>query len=162
MPSSLSPSFATRVVCPFGICIDTENSLLFLGGSGQNSVDLSRATKLKDVTFRIDSSGPEWVTTALRTITPNHRDLLQISISAAYYPTIVMFNTDDVIQGAEGQTTRRWLELDQLLAQLWELNSTPPKIVCHALSWKEKNVRDLMGRLLPEATVGGTVNLFDA
>lgn len=162
MPSSLSLSLATRLVCPFGICIDTENSLLFLGGSGQNSVDLSRATKLKDVTFRIDSSGPEWVTTALRTITPNHRDLLQISISAAYYPTIVMFNTDDVIQGAEGQTTRRWLELDQLLAQLWESHSIPLKILCRAPSWKEKSAHESMGLLLPEITRGGTVNLFNA
>jgi len=114
------------------------------------------------MTFRINLSGPKWATAALRTITPKRQDLLQISISAAYYPTIAMFETDATMQGVEEQTTHQWSELDRLLAQLWESHPVPPKILCRAPSWKEKSARDLMGRLLPETTRGGTVNLFNA
>ena len=140
----------------------TNNLLLSLDKLGTTPVDLSRAMRLRDMTFWINSLGPEWATIALRTITSNHQDLRQISIYAVHFSNLVKLGVGINIREAEKRTIGQWLELDQLLAQLWELNSTPPKIVCRALSWKEKNVRDLMGRLLPEATVGGTVNLFDA
>ena len=162
MPSSLSPSLVIQMVRPFGIYIHTDTLLLFLGGLGLTSVDLSRATRLKDVTFLLESSGPEWVTTALQTITPKHRDLRQISISTDYFSTLIEFLGSVSMQKLEEQTAERWLELDRLLTQLWESYSTPPKIICGALSWNEKDVRNLMGRWLPEATRGGTVNLFDA
>jgi hypothetical protein len=44
------------------------------------SIDLSKATKLKDVVFQPRSREVEWVTMALQTITSKHRDLRQISI----------------------------------------------------------------------------------
>jgi len=150
------------MVRPFGIYIHADSLLPFLGKLGSTSVDLSKATSLKNVTFRINLSGPEWVTIALKTVTPEHRNLLQISISADYYPTIVMFDADDTVRGVEEQTPGQWLELDRLLTQLWESHTIPPKVLCRVPSWKEKSARDSMGCLLPEATRGGTVNLFDA
>jgi len=125
-------------------------------------VGLSRAAKLKDMTFGINSFGPEWATTTLRTITPKHRDLRQISISAVHFSDLIKFSTDIIIRESEKRTVGQWLELDRLLVQLWGSHSAPPKIVCHALSCRENAARDLMGRLLPGVTRGGTVNLFDA
>jgi len=144
------------VVRPSGICIHTDNLLPFLAESGQGSVDLSKATKLKDVAFRIDSSDVEWATMALRTVTPKHRDLRQISISAYYLPIIAMLGYHTIMREIEERTRGQWLELDRLLVQLWESYSTPPKIL-----FVDKIARDLIGRLLPETTEGGTVNLFD-
>jgi len=148
------------VVRPFGIYVHAHNLLLYPGNFGPTSVDLSRATRLKDVTFRICSRGVEWVTTALRTIAHKHRDLRQISISAAYLSNLP--DGDISVREVEQQTTGQWLELDRLLAQLWESHSIPPEIMYRGLSWDEKDARGLMRRLLPEATRGGTVNLVDA
>ena len=124
---------------------------------GPTSVNLSKAARLKDMIFRIDSSGPAWVTAALRTITPEHRDLRRILIFEAHLSTFVGFGATVPVVGE--QTLGEWLELDRVLAQLWEAYSTPPKIMCRAPLWREIPARDLMGRLLPEATLGGTVNL---
>ena len=148
------------MVRPFGICIHIDNLLLFLAESGSTSVDLSKATKLKDVTFRVDSSDVEWVTIALRTITPKHRDLGRISISADYLSIIVMLSADTAMREVEEQTLGQWLELDRLIVELWGSYSIPPKILSCALLFKEETARDLMGRLLPGTTGGGTTNLF--
>ena len=45
-----------------------------------SELDLSKATKLKDIVFLCSLSGSEWIIAALRTITSNHRDLRQIAI----------------------------------------------------------------------------------
>ena len=151
----------THVVRPSSICAHTDDLLLFLAESLSTSVDLSKATRLKDLTFRIDSSHTKWVTRALRTITANHRDLQQISISPAYYSTIVMFGANPR-QDIGEQMLGQWLELDRLLRQIWESYSIPPKILCYALSCKEEATRMFVGRLLPETTGGGTINLVNA
>ena len=149
---------APSTVRSFGICIHTGNSLLFQVESKPTSVDLSKATKLKDVTFRVDTSGVEWVVIALRTITPKHRDLRRISISAFYPSDFVIIGA--MMQMVEEQNFGKWSELDRLLVQLWESYSTPPMILFWTPS-KWKNARDLMGHLLPEATGGGKVDLFE-
>jgi len=140
-----------------GTCIPTGNLLLFLGDLGSTSVDLSKVTRLEDVTFRTNSPSPKWAIAALRTITPKHRDLRRISISGTYFSTFIRFGNTPVITE---QTIGEWSELDRLLAQLWEAYSTPPRIVCRIPPGREKYARDFMGRLLPETTMGGTVNLF--
>ena len=150
------------MVRPFNIWVHINNLILSPDELGTTPVDLSKAIRLKDVTFWIDSLGSERVTAALRTITPSHRDLRQISISAAHISILIEYRSDTEVRLAEERTLGQWLELDRVLAQLWESHSFPPKIVCGALLEKEKPVRDVMGRLLPEATRGGTVNLFDA
>ena len=144
-----------------GIYVHTHDLVLFPGELGPTSVDLSKATRLKDIIFWINSLGPEWVTAALRTVTPNHRDLRQISISEAHLSILTGYYYDTEVQLVEEQALGQWLELDRVLAQLRESHSVSLKVVCPALLEKEKSVRDLMGRLLPEATRGGTVILFD-
>ena len=126
----------------------------------QTSVDLSNATRLKDLTFRVGSSHPEWVTTALQTITTGHRDLQKISISLVHYSSTVLSSIDPRQYIGE-QYIWHWLELDRLLGRLWVSHSIPPKILCYAPSQMEETVRTLVGGLLPETTVGGTTNLVD-
>jgi len=94
---------------------------------------------------------------ALRTITPNHRDLRQISISA-YHLAILLAICDgrEVEERAVGQ----WLELDRLLVQLWESYSIPLTILLWT-PYKGETARELLGLLLPETTGGGRIDLFD-
>jgi hypothetical protein len=78
----------------------TDNLLLFLDGSEPASIDLSKATKLKDVVFQPKSWSVEWITTALRTITPKHRDLRQISIHdpcSVPLPALASHRTDQFV-----------------------------------------------------------------
>ena len=133
---------------------------MFLAESGPTPVDLSNATRLKDATFRIKSSTPEWITIALRTITPRHRDLRRISVYVNYLPILIKLGY--TVQAVTEQGMGQWLELDHVLTQLSESCSTPPKVMCYVLSSQEKAVRDFMGSLLPGVTRGGTVNLSGA
>ena len=112
------------------------------------------------MTFEIGSPAVEWVTIALRTITPGHRDLRRISITADHFSTIITVRATNVPQNVEEQTRGQWAELDCLLVQFRELYSIPPRVVCYAMWENEGEVRDLMGRLLPETTGGGMANLF--
>jgi len=128
---------------------------------GSHSADLSKATILKDVAFRVISWNVKWITTALRTVTPQHRDLRQISIFAAHYSTLV--NIGGNVRRITGeQTLGQWLELDRLLAQLWESHSIRPKILYNAFPGKEKIIRDWVGCLLPEITERGVIDLVSA
>jgi len=125
------------------------------------SVGLPKATRLKGVTFRFGSSwGAEWVTALLRTITPEHRDLRQISISMDDYSASVMVGAD--VRREIGDQIRGWLELDRLLVQLWESHSIRPKILCCRPLSLEETMTDLVGWLLPETTRGGIVDPVDA
>ena len=49
--------------------------------------DLSKAERLKGAVFRAKSLCVGWIATALRTITPKHQDLQQISIHTYFVPT---------------------------------------------------------------------------
>jgi hypothetical protein len=85
-----------------------DSSLLFLGGSMPASIDLSKATKLKDVAFRLNSWTIGWVVTPLQTAS-KHRDLQHILIDA---PRGMDLRGGDEIY-------RQWSDLDHLLAQFW-------------------------------------------
>ena len=112
------------------------------------------------MTLQVDLPGIEWVTATLRTITPKNRDLWQISISVKYYSVHVLLGLD-VEQIVGKQTPGQWSELDRLLAKFWVSHSIRPKILCYGLSVKEGIMSDLVGRLLPEATEEGIIDLVD-
>ena len=147
------------MACPFATCVLIDN-LLLLAESWPTSVDFWKATRLKDVTFQVDLPGIEWVTAALKAITPKHRDLRQISISVEYYSVDVLLGLD-VEQIVGRQTPGQWSELDRLLAKFWGSHSTRPEILCYGLSVKKEVMSDLVGRLLPEATEEGIIDLVD-
>ena len=128
---------------------------------GSASINLSKATKLKDVAFRPQSWTVEWVTTALKTIIPQHRDLQQISIRLSY-PTVVSLNGINV-DAAPWETVgevgcREWLDLDHELVQLWESRLIRPRVAFV----KEGDVRDSIRSLLPEITKRGIIDLVES
>jgi len=136
------------------------NSLLLPAvGSGSASIDLSRATRLKNAAFRYDSQDVNWITGALQTITPQHRDLQQISICLPCRLTSFTVGTD-VRQTVGEAITRQWLDLDRFLVQLWESRSIRPRVGCLRLAEERQNVEYSIGCLLPEAMERGIVDLF--
>jgi len=126
-----------------------DNSFPFPVKSRSTSVDLSRATSLRDVSFRVNTCCVDWIATALQTITPEHLDLRQVSIHV-YFDSAHSVGAN-VRQSIGEHLCGQWLRLDRLLAQLWESHSIRPKIQYYVLFRKDKDVSDCMGRLLPKA-----------
>jgi hypothetical protein len=142
------------LVCPVGICIGTDNLLPFPDELVLPSVDLSKATKLKDVVFQPGLRRVEWVIKALQTITPEHRDLRQLMIHIPRNLTVVGFvaNCEEAVgEQAHGQ----WLDLDRLLVQFWESRSIRPKVVYTA----GLGMRNFVESLLPEIIKRGVVDV---
>jgi len=95
----------------------------------------------------------------LQTITPQHRDLRQISICIPYQFDIHGAGAN--IRQTIGETTyEEWSDLDHLLVQLWESHSIRPKItyVCTSQN-EEKEAIDCVSCLLPEITKRGIIYL---
>jgi hypothetical protein len=140
--------------------VRTDSLLLFLG-EGSASVDLLKATGLKDVVFRLNWWSVQWIITALRTISPEHRDLQQITIWLSYYLTYFGFGGN--VRRAVGEVNYgQWLDLDCLLVGLWESYSIRPKA---AVSTDQaegiEGARDCVGHLLLEMTKRGLIDLVE-
>ena len=102
----------------------------------------------------------DWITLALRTITPNHRDLGRISIFVYFDSTLTSVSAD-VRQNFGEQIFGQWLELDRVLAKLWESHSIRPMILYHTRPQKEKEeMRECMRCLFPEITGRGVIELI--
>ena len=132
------------------------------GDNSPVSLDLSKATKLEHVVFRPASLTGTWVTMALQTITPKHREPPQISIHVPYDSTLAHLGAH--VRRVIGERVfGQWSELDRFLVQFWESCSVRPKVVCTTLKEeKEKeNVRGSIKCLLPEMTKGGIIDLVE-
>jgi len=124
----------------------------------QAPVDLSKATKLKDVAFTVvEVSGTiTWITTGLRSIPPEHRDLRQISICGPYHG-IRGQSIGEVIP----ETIRQqWLAVDSLLVQFWESHSIRPRISWGSSSWGRQDQMDVIKWVFPEAARREIVDLL--
>jgi hypothetical protein len=116
------------MVRPLGICALTDSLLRFTGESSPALIDLSKATKLKEVVFWPRQRSVEWVIMALQTITPEHQGLEQITIRTPDYFALAAILPD--FRNAVGEAQcGLWLDLDRLLVQLWESRSIRPKVV---------------------------------
>ena len=151
------------LVHSFGTYARTNDSPLFVDEPWSGLIDLSKATKLKDVVFACGHH-PQWAVMALRTVTPNHRDLQQFSLDTpyiTYWPHLRDINTASV-RGALGETVHaKWLEIDHLLAQLWESHMIRPKVLYSSSPWmNERKSRRFVEILLPEVTARGTADLI--
>jgi hypothetical protein len=143
-------------VSPFNICLRTDNSRVFLDEPGPASIDLSKATKLRDAAFHLNWWSVQWIITALQTITPKHRDLQQVTVVMSHYLTRLNVGVD--VGRAVGETNiGQWLDLDRLLVRLWESRSIHPKVMCTA----EQHMRGFVGCLLPEGIKRGIVDLAE-
>ena len=115
-------------------------------------IDLSKATKLKDIVFRCDSACCGWVTATLGTITPEHQDL-RISLCVPRVSNHQMNNPQAI--GAEN-TGMSWLDLDHSLVRLWESHSISLTVVNPQVG---EGAKGLIEYLLPEVTRRGIAEL---
>jgi len=127
------------------------------GDFGSASVDLSKAIKLKAIVFRVGSLTVGSITMALRTITPEHRDLRLVSISV---DTALGFISPNIEHGIPVRLHEQWSDLDRLLVQFLESGLVCPKvIVCSALKEEMREMRDSLGWFLPRAAERGLIEL---
>ena len=156
-PLNLSRLSMLPVVRTSGTCVRTGNSLLSLTVSRSSSINLSKATRLKDVYFRVGlrSFKVGLITTALRTITPEHRDLRQISIYVHTTPPNSV--GADIRQIVGGRIFGQWLDLDRLLVQTWESFSVRPRVLYAMPKKGGRDMRYCFGCLLPEVTKRGMI-----
>ncbi|KAF9786149.1 hypothetical protein BJ322DRAFT_771169 [Thelephora terrestris] len=121
--------------------------------SSAASIDLSSATKLREVTFWFDYEAG-WITNALKTILPEHRDLQEILICV--YPSRDS-SADDPVDSKKvvgEEVYERWMDLDDLLVQLWESHAVRTKLLVERKAGK---VYRIVTGLLPEMMERGII-----
>jgi len=114
-----------------------------------DSIDLSNATKLKQVVFQPKTLYAMWITIALQTITSSHLQQIQIYVPSR---STSIGNHD---------TDRQWMDLDRHLVQLWELHAICTKVI-YSAAREEKVVCGYIRGLLPEMTKRGIIELVDS
>jgi len=91
----------------------------------------------------------EWITMALQTITPKHRDLQRITIYVPYSLTLSSPGTD-IRQSLGKAASGRWSDLDNPPpVQLWESRSIRPRVGCTRLREEWRTAEDWIGCLFP-------------
>lgn len=131
--------------------------------SSLGAIDLSKAVGLKDLALKWECD-PRWVATTLRTITPSHRNLQQIllEIQWKHYVQQVYASNPADLEDEIGETLYRgWLELDEVLSQLWESHSIHSEVACIIPGEAERIAGCQMESLLPKAAKRGIIYLID-
>jgi hypothetical protein len=100
----------------------------------------------------------KWITTALETIPPKNRGLQQISIYLHYSKTARI--GPDVRDVVGERIRQQWLNLDRLLVKFWEPRLIRPKVADTRVE-QEEDLRACFGRVLPESTKNGFIDLLD-
>lgn len=122
------------------LCIDPPTTLL----------DLSTATRLKDLVFQCCQPNAKWIINALQTI--KSKDLRQITLrpdARAFWNTM-------------GETVyREWGDLDRLLVEFRTSRPVRPKLVYEMVLCEEEDMRGYALSLLPELTGGGHIDLLE-
>ena len=125
---------------------------------GPAVIDLSKATRLKNVVFRATALNIDWVITGLRTIMPKHREFQRISIYVYFGPAFVGIVGTNARQTIGEKKFGRWLDLDHLLIRLWESHSIRARIILSSKG--NQDTSEFMGYLLPEITRRGLIDLI--
>ena len=151
-------SFYTRIRA-------NDSSLIFVVDNGLLSpIDISAASGLKDVAFEWKSNS-HWVAMALRTVTRDHGNLQQISLRThweSYGMNLLIEELADIARVAEETSHPGWLELDNLLAQLWESYSIRPRLIYPVPAWmNRRKAGRRVESLLSGVTGRGTIDLIE-
>ena len=95
---------------------------------------------------------PKWIVRALKSITPNHRDLHYISL----HTSAILYDMD-----FRQETTRtEWLELDSVFVELWESLAVRPNAWYQPTqSIDADRASEIMEGLFPEAVKEGVLDL---
>ena len=126
-------------------------------GMPADPIDLSKATKLRNVAFSCVYD-PRFITATLRTMTRGHRDLQQLSVSSPdtcrrlhSFPPDPRITKRKIEEGFYVE----WLDLDRLLSQLHEVYSIRLKVPCEV---GEGTGCRCAQYLLPEVVARGIVD----
>ena len=107
-------------------------------------LDLSKATKLKELVFRSRELSVQWIVTALQTV--NSKDLQKIFIylggNASVHPL------DEMVH-------QEWVDLDHLLLQFWTSHSIRPKVV-----YVMRQLDNYTPLMFPEVVKKGVLDIF--
>ena len=130
--------------------------------SGTPPLDLSRAAKLKDLSYTCGGSDIQRVTMALQTV--QSKNLQQINI----YPCKTLRDlqqTNTHLYGTPGNPVeeailQQWQDLERVLVQFWTSHSIRPKITYDA-GIGQKDWGALVPRLMPELTRRGLFDLVE-
>ena len=121
-------------------------------------IDLSKATKLKDMEFGFQYLSIAWVASTLKTITSRHRDLQGVSIRGCDLSDSTGTGWQANAAAEEDDTREQWMDLERTLVQLWESHAVRAKVEYYSKTREESC--ELMEKLLPEATKRGVVELL--
>ena len=114
-----------------------------------HSLDLSKTTKLKDLTFQGSMSSVRWIVAILQTV--ESKNLQQITI----YPY-----SSPLGSLAEQTDHQEWQDLDRLLVQFWTSYSIRPQLM-YSPDDGGRGTRDHAQSLLPGLTRRGLVDLVE-
>ena len=114
-------------------------------------LDLSEATKLKDLRFKWGSDKIQWVTTVLQTV--KSENLKKIQIIIGWFATF-----DNPVEGA---VCREWWELDRFLVELWSSRSVLSDIRFEEQEGGGDIMGDIAPALLPESSKEGFVGMAE-
>jgi len=132
-------------------------------GSNPTLIDLSNATRLQDVAFRVNFlHNVDWITTKLQTLTPEHQDLRRISIYIPYKLPIAVLGAN-IRRVISDTTYGQLLDFDRLLIQFWESRSIRLIVTCTKPIGMQnmRSMRDDLESLLPEVTRRGIMDLVE-
>ena len=150
---------ATSLVRWLGTHLGVNGLSCSIDPSQPAQVNLSKATKLKDVTLKC-SLRPGWILKTLRTVACDHTELERIVLRVV--SSQGLGDSQDVKYAVGESAYREWLELDRVLAQLCESQSIRVKVVCDgSADTDESRERRRMEVLLPEAMARGVVDLVE-
>ena len=129
------------------------NLISALALSPADPINLSKAIKLKQLEFTHISDydiSVTWITTALGTITSEHRDFHEVLIHTQSH----FIGIDDPVSAKQAfgeGVYEQWMDLDRVVVQLWELYGVRTKLLCSS-----PHARGV-GILFPEATKSGAL-----
>ena len=108
---------------------------------------------------------PHWVALTLRTVTRDHGNLQQISLETPWKSYGMRLCSEDPADLAQevGETSYQgWLELDNVLAQLWESHSIRPRVIYDVPYWMDgRKAGRRVESLLSGVTGRGTIDLIE-
>ena len=117
--------------------------------SGEPPLDLSKATKLKDLSFRFQGLDVQRITMALQSV--KSENLRQITLLPYDISANEIVDTE----------RRQWRVLDDLLVQFWTSHAIRPIFGC-GVEEEGRGFRGLAPSLLPELMGRGLVDLVAA
>jgi hypothetical protein len=147
-PSNVS-AFIVKPQVRFLQLLQVVNNLQLLvdaDTSGKPPLDLSKASKLKELSFRLGGLDVQRITMALQTVQSEH--LQQITIHSC----------GNFANPVEEAVRQAWQDLDRMLVQFWTSHSIRPKIT-HDAGKGQDYWGVSVSRLLPVLTWRGLVDV---